>query len=449
MARTGRGLTNKAIEAARHPGDTARPVRFGDRDGLYLQIAAGGSKSWLFRFTLAGKSREMGLGSFGDGGAGLTLAQARAEALAARALVKQGIDPILHRNSEIARVAIQKELASSNTFECIADAMVQSKEAGWDNPKHRQQWRNTLKTYVYPFIGNMAVSSVGTDDVLRCLRPIWNSKPETASRVRGRIERVLSYAKALKLRDGENPAAWRGHLSEILPAPSRISGKERKHHPALPWQQLSEFMPELREKDVIAASALEFTILCASRTKEVLGARWGEIKLDEACWLVPAVRMKAKREHKVALSHAALGLLHHMLPLSSGPDSFIFPGQRTGAGLSQMAMLMLLRRMNTCEDGLPRWRDSRSGKAITVHGFRSTFRDWCGEVTSYPTEVAEAALAHVIGNKTEAAYARGDLFAKRRRLMDDWALFCLQEPTEILALNHNHLHQPISNLMEG
>jgi integrase len=437
MARTSRGLTNKAIEAARHPGNTTRPVRFGHRDGLYLQIAAGGSKSWLFRFTLAGKSREMGLGSFGESGAGLTLAQARAEALAARALVKQGIDPILQRNSEIARVANQRELASSNTFENIAEAMVQSKETGWDNPKHRQQWRNTLKTYVYPIIGNMAVSGVGTDDVLRCLRPIWNSKPETASRVRGRIERVLSYAKALKLRDGENPAAWRGHLSEILPAPSRISGKERKHHPALPWQKISEFMTELCEKDVIAASALEFTILCASRTKEVLGARWGEIQLDEAYWLVPAVRMKAKREHKVALSHAALGLLHHMLPLSSGPDSFVFPGQRTGAGLSQMAMLMLLRR------------DSRSGKAITVHGFRSTFRDWCGEVSSHPTEVAEAALAHVIGNKTEAAYARGDLFTKRRRLMDDWALFCRQEPSEIRALNYNHVHQPDSSLMEG
>jgi integrase len=428
MARTRGGLTAKAVEKAKHPGTGTRPVRVGDRDGLCLQISPGNTKSWLFRFTFGGRAREMGLGPVGDPPRGITLAGAREAAAEARRLLRQGIDPIEHRHSERRREESERTKTAANTFRVVAGDMIDNRESGWRNVKHRQQWRNTLATYVYPFIGDMPVAEIGTEDVLRALRPIWTLKPETASRVRGRIERVLAYAKALRLRQGENPAVWRGHLAEALPSPRSITGKPPGHHPALAWQEMPLFMAELRCRDSMAARALGFAILTAARTGEVLGAQWREIDLDAAIWTVPSSRAKAKREHRVPLTPPAVAILKAVHPLASGNDSFVFPGQVRGRGLSQMALLMLIRRMNAIDPDRPegdiRWRDRRIGEPITAHGFRSSFRDWCGEASEHPIEVAEMALAHVIKNKTEAAYARGDLFAKRRELMADWAAFC-------------------------
>jgi len=408
----------------------------GDGGGLYLQIAPGGSKSWLFRFTLAGKAREMGLGSTGEPPRGISLAGARLAAAEARSLLRQGVDPIKHRGNALRRAAAERAKAAANTFRSVAETMIEAREAGWRNHKHRQQWRNTLATYAYPIIGEMPVVKVGTEDVLRVLRPIWTEKPETALRLRGRLERVLAYASAMKLREGENPAVWRGHLSEALASPRRIEGKVPGHHPALPWQHAPLFMADLRGRDAMAARALEFAILTAARTGEVLGARWREVDLNSAVWIVPAERMKAKREHRVPLSPAALAMLRAVLPLSTGAESHIFPGQQRGHGLSQMALLMLLRRMNAQNEGKPiRWRDARTGEPITAHGFRSTFRDWCGEASHHPADLAEAALAHVNRDKTEAAYARGDLFAKRAALMADWATYCSKPPADVVPMS--------------
>jgi integrase len=424
------------VVAAKHPGTPARPIRLGDGGGLYLQIAPSGSKSWLFRFTLAGKAREMGLGPTGEPPRGVTLAAARLAAAEARGLLRQGVDPIEHRGNSLRQAEAERAKAAANTFRSVAETMIGAREAGWRNAKHRQQWRNTLATYAYPLIGEMPVAEVGTEDVLRVLRPIWTEKPETASRIRGRIERVLAYAKAMRLREGENPAVWRGHLSEALASPRQIEGKVPRHHPALPWQHAPLFMADLRGRNAMAARALEFSILTAARTGEVLSARWREVDLDTAVWIVPAERMKAKREHRVPLSHAALAVLRTVLPLSTGPESHVFPGQQRGHGLSQMALLMLLRRMNLQAEGKPaRWRDARTSEPITAHGFRSTFRDWCGEASHHPADLAEAALAHITRDKTEAAYARGDLFAKRAALMADWAAYCAKPPAEVVNMS--------------
>ncbi|MEO3475760.1 site-specific integrase [Roseomonas sp. CAU 1739] len=282
-------------------------------------------------------------------------------------------------------------------------------EAGWRNAKHRAQWTSTLTTYAFPHIGSMGLEEISTDDVLRCLQPIWTAKSETATRVRGRIESVLDYAIARGWRTTPNPARWRGHLANLLPPPSKVAKVE--HHAALPWQQMGDFMARVRAQSGTAARALEFCILTATRTGEALGARWSEINLEAAVWTVPADRMKAGREHRVPLSGAALAVLAFMAPLhSKSGDAPVFPGQAKGKPLSNMSMLMLLRRMKR--------RD------LTVHGFRSAFRDWCEEATSTPHSVAEAALAHAIGDKVEAAYRRGDLFAKRATLMEEWATFC-------------------------
>lgn len=425
MGRANGRLTARAVAAAKHPGRPARPVRIGDAAGLYLQIAPGGSKSWLFRFTLAGKAREMGLGPVGEPPDGVTLAAARLAAAEARGLLRGGLDPIEHRTTARRRAEVQRQRAATHTFRAVAEDMIAAREAGWRNAKHRWQWRSSLASHAYPVIGDLPVAEIGTEDVLRVLRPIWTEKPETASRLRGRIERVLAYAKALRLRDGENPAAWRGHLSEALPSPRRIEGKSPGHHPALPWEDMPLFMADLRAREAVAARALEFAVLTAARTGEVLGARWREMDLDGRVWTVPAERMKARREHRVPLSPPALAVLRALLPLRTGPDALVFPGQARGRPLSQMAMLMLLRRMNPHGEGRPaRWRDGRTGEPVAVHGFRSTFRDWAGEASAHPTDVAEAALAHAVTNKVEAAYARGDLFAKRALLMADWAAFC-------------------------
>lgn len=377
--------------------------RHADGGGLHLLVKDSGARSWVFRFMLKGKSRDVGLGT-AAGTDAITLAQARDEAAALRLKVKAGTDPLAerqHRAAE-ARAANQAALITGKTFKAVAEAHIEANEASWRNAKHRQQWTNTLTTYVYPTIGELPIAEVSTPHVLSILEPIWKAKPETASRVRGRIETILDAAKARGYRQGENPARWRGHIAQILPPRSRLT---RGHHKALPYDAISAFMEKLRQREAMAALALEFAILTAARTGEVLDATWAEVDLDKAIWTIPASRMKAGREHRVPLSSRAVEILEATEKL--GKD-WLFPGEGDNQ-LSGMAMSMLLRRMNI---------------DITVHGFRSAFRDWAAECTGYAHEVCEMALAHTIGNKAEAAYRRGDLFEKRRRLMQDWALFC-------------------------
>lgn len=380
-----------------------QPGSYGDGDGLYLQVRGPEQRSWVFRYKIGGRSRMMGLGVLAD----VTLAEAREAAAAARKLARQGIDPIDARAAEQAAANAARGL---NTFREVAEAYQRAHAAGWRNAKHRQQWANTLSAYTYPVMGHVAVAAITVAEVMRAVEPLWHDKPETASRVRGRIETVLDYATARGWRTGENPARWRGHLANLLPARAKV--RRVKHHAALPWGEVGSFMAALRVQRGMAPLALQFAILTAARTGEVIGARWAEMDLSAAVWTVPAERMKAGREHRVPLSDAAIAVLRelHATRPDADPASFVFPGGRPGKGLSNMAMLLLLRRMNR--------RD------VTSHGFRSAFRDWCAETTAYPAEVAEAALAHTIGDKVEAAYRRGDLFEKRRQLMAAWAAHC-------------------------
>jgi integrase len=318
-----------------------------------------------------------------------------------------GQDPIDSRRSERADAAAR---AGLNTFGEVADAYIAAHEVSWRNSKHRQQWRNTLDTYAAPIIGKLPVAKVDVGVVMRVLEPIWLDKTETASRLRGRIESVLDYAAARGWRTGENPARWRGHLDHLLAKPGRVAKVE--HHAALPWREIGGFMAQLAAEEGVAALSLRFVILTAARTGEAIGARWSEIDMQAAIWTVPAERMKAGREHRVPLSDAALDVLRGAAKLRkiTHPDAPVFPGRNGAVPLSNMALLMLLRRMERAD--------------LTAHGFRSTFRDWCAESTNYPREVAEAAPAHTLKDKTEAAYQRGDMMEKRRRLMAEWATFC-------------------------
>ncbi len=367
-----------------------------------------------------GKAREMGLGRADAAGEdGLSLAKARDKAAALHRLVADGIDPLAQRDADLAaeaarKAAEQAAAANRKTFKEAAEAFIGSHEAGWRNAKHRQQWQNTLDTYADPVIGTLPVASVATEHVLDILTPLWTTKPETASRLRQRIERVLDYGRVRGWRDGENPARWRGHLDHLLPARSKVAKVE--HHAALPWRDLPGFMARLRAQDGVSPRALELCILTATRTSETLNATWSEFDLEAGVWTIPGGRMKAGREHRVPLSEPAVTLLRGLLPLRN-PDrgDWVFPGQRLGRPLSNMAMEMVLRRMEQGD--------------VTVHGTaRSSFRDWVAERTNFPREVAEAALAHVVANKTEAAYARSDLFEKRRKLMAEWARFCTRIP---------------------
>ena len=391
----------------------AKPGRHADGGGLHLLVKDTGARSWVFRFMLNGRSRDLGLSRCPEalallkksGGEELTLSQARDVAAIYRLKVKAGIDPLEERENEAVEkaAAAQAAKAKAVSFKSVAETYIATNEAGWRNDKHRQQWRNTLSTYVYPIIGDLPVGDVATDHVLEIIEPLWKSKSETASRVRGRIETVLDAAKARGYREGENPARWRGHIAQILPARSRLT---RGHHKAMPYAEIPAFLTHLRAKQAVAALALEFTILTAARTGEVIGATWDEVDLEKAIWTIPATRMKAGREHRVPLSDRAVEILNSVKPL--GRDR-VFVGNK--GKMSSMAMAMLFRRM---------------GHDSTVHGFRSAFRDWAAECTGYPHEVCEMALAHTIENKAEAAYRRGDLFEKRRRLMADWTAFCLK-----------------------
>ncbi len=402
-----RHATNKLTAA--QVKRTRKPGLHPDGGGLFLQVTIGTDgeprKSWVLRFRAAnGKMREMGLGSAGV----IDLARARIKADAARALVDDGKDPIEHRKRE--RLAAAAASQTTVTFKDAAERFLAAHAHTWKNPKHRQQWENTLRDYVYPVFGAVPVELVNRDLVLRVIEPIWTTKTETASRVRSRIERVLDWARGRGLREGQNPAQWRGELSAVLPA--RKAAHRVRHHPALPYKDIPDFFANLRKRSGLGAKALEFTILTAARTSEALNARWKEIDLDEAVWTIPAERMKAGREHRVPLSEAVVGLLK---PLNvGGANDWVFPGLKKGKPLSNMTLLMTLNNLGR-ED-------------LTVHGFRSTFRDWAAEKTDFAGEVAEAALAHTIGNKVEAAYRRGDLFDKRRELLDAWANYCSGKP---------------------
>jgi integrase len=379
-----------------------KPGMYGDGGGLYLQVSAAGTKSWSFRFMLHAKAREMGLGPLHT----VSLAEAREKAREQRKLLLDGIDPIEDRKAR--RAGERLAAANSMTFQQCAERYIAAQKTGWKSPKHAAQWPATLSAYVYPVFGSLPVQSIDVALVTKALEPIWRTKPETASRVRGRIEAVLDWATVREYRKGDNPARWRGHLDKLLP--SRTKVRNIKHHPALPYDEVGEFIAELRQQRSIAARVLEFLILTAGRTGEVIGARWDEFNLAEKVWTIPAERMKGNREHRVPLSHTALAIIDSMKAARVGGSEYAFPGGRIGKPLSSMAMLKLLKRLG---------RDD-----LTAHGFRSTFRDWAAERTNYPREVAEMALAHTVGDKVEAAYRRGDLFTKRRRLMDEWARHC-------------------------
>jgi integrase len=421
------GLTAKGLAAAKHPGGITRPVRIGDGNGLYLQITAGGSKSWFFRYRFVGREREMGLGSADHDGrnGGVTLAEARDKAADARRVLREGQDPLECRQAEKAsrQAAAAAKPISVHLFQAVAEEMLAEREKGWSNPKHRAQWEATLRTYVYPQIGAADVSVITTDDVLSVLRPIWSRTPETASRLRGRIEAVLDFARVRDWRQGENPARWRGHLAEVLPKPQKV--KRVAHRSSLPWREMPAFMSTLSERTGQAAQALAFVILTAARTGEVRLAHWQEIDWDQAVWTVPAERMKARRRHRVPLSAASLAVLEAAKVHARGQASLIFPSPtRPRVPLSDMTLSAVIRRINEEAGGeLPRWRDAES-RPVVPHGFRSSFRDWAGEIREDGREVAEAALAHTVRNKAEAAYARSDLLEKRRVLMEAWAQWC-------------------------
>jgi integrase len=401
MPRRAKGLTAAHVEKGTKPG------RYGDGAGLYLLVRSPQAKFWLFRYTRSGRIREMGLGP-ATGRTAVSLSQARAAARRLHAAVREGRDPLAEREVEKAKAQADaaKAKAAAMTFGEVADMYIAAHEQGWRTPKHRQQWHNTLRDYVLPAIGDLPVGSIDTGAVVKIIEPLWREKTQTASRLRGRIERILDYAKARGWRDGENPARWRGHLDHLLPGRSKVH--RVAHHAAIPWRQIGTFMQRLRQNSGISARCLEFLVLTACRSGEVRGARWEEIDLDHAVWTIPAQRMKAGREHRVPLSEPAIDVLRTMAQL--GTDGFVFPGLKTAPALSDVALTKAVH--------------IAGGNDATVHGFRSTFRDWCAETTNYPRELAEAALAHMLKDKTEAAYQRGDLLEKRRRLMAEWASFC-------------------------
>lgn len=362
----------------------------------------------MLRYVIGARRRRMGLGSFPS----VPLAQAREKAREARKLIDEGVDPV------DARKAVKKAAAASQaralTFKTACERFIAAKESEWRNPKHRDQWENTLETYAEPVIGHLDVSVIGQDEVLRVLDPIWRTKTETASRLRGRIEQVLDWAKTRGHRTGENPASWRGHLDKLLPKPEKIA--KVKHHPAVPVENAATAVDAIRRVEGVSAQALLFQVLTAGRSGEIRGARWAEFDLEAALWDVPEARMKGKRPHRVPLSAQAIALLQSM-PRYEDCD-LVFPGRQLQQ-LSDMSLTACMRRLD--------FRDA-AGRVCVPHGWRSTFRDWAAEHTHYPPEMAEMALAHAIESKVEAAYRRGDMLAKRASMMQDWADYCIPPP---------------------
>jgi integrase len=394
MAKRAKELSAIEVKRLTKPGFYA----VGEVAGLHLKVLGSGARFWILRIVVGGKRRDMGLGGYPD----VTLAFAREKAREARAQVEQGIDPIDKRAA--ARRALIAKSSAEITFDQAARKFIESRSSEWKNPKHIAQWSATLTTYASPVIGAMAVGDVALAHVVKILEPMWTTKTETAVRLRGRIEAVLDWATVRGFRRGDNPARWKGHLDKLLPKPSKVARVQ--HHPAVAYQAVGEFMAALRRREGMAARALEFEVLTAARPGEIRGATWDEIDLDAAIWIVPGERMKAGKEHRIPLSGPALEILR-ALPRLSDTD-LVFPAPRGGT-LSDSTITAVMRRMGV--DAVP-------------HGFRSTFRDWAGETTAYPREVIEHALAHQLKDKAEAAYQRGDLLDKRRRLMADWAQFC-------------------------
>jgi integrase len=390
MARAVKKLSARAVSTLTAPG------RHSDGDGLYLVVDASGAKRWLYLFRWQSKLKEMGLGGL----SAVSLSEAREKALAARQILKAGKNPIEQKRTA------KEERAAAVSFGAFAEEVVASLSQGFRNDKHKAQWASTLRTYAGP-LWMKPIDEITTDHVLSVLTPIWQTKSETASRLRGRIERVLAAAKAKGLRTGGNPALWRGHLDKLLPARRKLT---RGHHAAMAFEEVPAFMADLRDRDAIAGLALQFCILNASRSGEILGARWSEMDRKTKVWTIPAMRMKAGVEHRVPLTDAALAILDQVEVVRRG--EYVFPGQKPDRPLSIMAMEMMLRRMKV---------------DVTVHGFRSSFRDWAGESTSFPREIAETALAHVVGDATERAYRRGDALEKRRALMEAWSAFINSE----------------------
>lgn len=413
MPKAAKELAPVAVAGLKQPG--MHPV--GVVPGLHLQVLPTGGRSWVLRVRIGSHRREIGLGGF----PAVTLAQARDKARELREQIRSGRDPVAEKRN--AKSATRAAQAAQRTFKQCALAYIEAHESGWRNAKHAQQWRNTLDQHAYPVIGDLYVRDIDLPHVLDVLRPIWTTTNETASRLRGRIEAILDWATVHKYRDGLNPARWKGHLDKLLPKPSKVAKVD--HHKALPVGEVGTFMQRLRQTGGMGALALEFAILTAARSGEVRGATLAEIDRAAKVWTVPADRMKAGKEHRVPLSDAALDVIDRAaaLPRLTGTD-LLFPAPR-GGQLSDMTLTAVMRRMEV--DAVP-------------HGFRSTFRDWLAERTSYPHDVAEMALAHAISNKVEAAYRRGDLFDKRRRMMDDWAAFVarIETPADnVVSLNRS------------
>lgn len=393
MGRRVRILTSLEVSKLRSPG----LFFVGVVPGLAISVKAESSRSWILRYYQNGRRRDMGLGPYPE----VSLAQARDIAAAKRALIREGVDPIEQRKE--ARAKLRSEIESRITFEAAAGKYIESHRRGWKNVKHSLQWGMTLEKYAYPVIGSKSAMEIELQDILKVIEPIWETKTETASRLRGRIESILDWATVRGYRQGANPARWKGNLDMLLPARNKIS--KVRHFDALPWTECPDFYAELGRRNGISAEALKFCILTACRSGEVRGARWSEIDLERRVWTIPKERMKAEREHRVPISEKAAELLQ-TLPRFLGED-MVFANSK-GGELSNMALLQMLRGIQT---------------SCTVHGFRSSFRDWAGESTHFPREVIEHALAHQLKDKAEAAYARGDLFAKRVGLMEAWASY--------------------------
>jgi integrase len=402
MARAINRLTNVAVKNATKPG------MYADGAGLYLRVGPTGGKGWIFRYKRGGRLHDIGLGPVYT----VSLASARQRAQKCREQRLDGVDPLTAKKE--AKIAAKLEAAKAMTFRACAAAYISAHQDSWRHPKHRTQWSSSIATYVLPVIGELPVQSVDVGFVMKVIEPIWLKKPETASRVRGRIERILDWATARGYRQGENPARWRGHLEALLPPPAKAKRAARQqqgrkeHHAALPYGDLPGFMAVLRQQVGVGGMALEFTILTAARTGEVIGARWNEIDQANRLWTIPGERMKAGKEHRVPLSDAAMAIVETMAASRRG--DLVFPGRAAGKSLSDATLARVLEGLG---------RDD-----LTVHGFRSTFSDWCAEKTNFGPEVREMALAHAVGDKVEAAYRRGDLFDKRRQLAAAWASFC-------------------------
>jgi len=398
-------LTARQVETARKPGFYA------DGNGLYLRVAPGGSRSWVYRFMLNGRRRDMGLGPYPL----VTLASARERVAAARLVKLDGTDPLEERRAGALKARVER--AKVVTFAEAAQQYVSAHRAGWRGARAVQDWTGTIEAYVLPIFGDLPVAEIDTGLVMQAIQPIWNTKTATATRVRARVEAVLDWCRVRGYRQGENPARWKGHIEALLPRKSKVAPVE--HHPAMPYGEVAAFLAELRYVESSAARALEFAILTAARSGEVIGARWDEIDIPNRLWIVPAARMKSGREHRVPLSPPAMAVLEKIA--ETRYSDWVFSGRQVGQPIGKMAMLLTLQRVSGRDD-------------ISVHGFRSSFRDWCAELTQYPSELAEMALAHSINSAVEAAYRRGDMFDRRRKLAEAWGRFCTA-PATVVALN--------------